>query len=170
MTSFLKTTLAATALSALPFAAFAATINLPIVDINLTTDFSDNHTVAAGDDGVIFNFNVLEDLSIPQFNLSASGTVDVDTTMYEITKPDVGPSAFGVANFGSIGVDVVPGTDYEAGDNFQVIFRETSGAPISYTLSFTTAPTISTVPVPAAGLLLLSAFGGVMVLRRRKTA
>ena len=168
MNRFLKTTLAATALTALPFAAFAASADLASVNVSLTPNsYSENYTVTASEDGAIFNFNVVEDLRIPTFNLSASAASGVDTTTYEISKPDVGPSSFGLLNFASVGNDIVPGADYAAGDTFTVIFSETSAVPISYTVSFST---VSAVPVPAAGLLLLSGFGGIMALRRRKKA
>lgn len=168
MNRFMKTTLAATALTALPFAAFAATADLASVDVSLMpNNYSENYTVAATEDGAIFNFSVVEDLRIPMFNLSASAASGVDTTTYEISKPNVGPSAFGLLNLASVGSDIVPGADYAAGENFTVIFSERSNVPISYTVSFST---VSAVPVPAAGLLLLSGFGGIMALRRRKKA
>lgn len=168
MMNTLKTALAAAALTALPVAAFAAPANLASVNVALTPDvYSENYTVTALEDGAIFNFTVTEDLNIPEFSLSSSASAGSMTTMYEITKPSVGPSSFGVLNLGTIGLDVVPGADYMANDTFQVIFTETTRNPISYTVSFSTTA-ISAVPVPAAGLLLMTALGGAFALRRKK--
>lgn len=168
MMNMFKSAAAAAALMALPFAASAATTSLPSVSVMLVPNaYSQSYTVAAGDDGVVFNFNVVEDLRIPTFSLSSSAPAGgSDTTMYEITKPATGPSAFGILNLSTVGADIVPGADYAAGDTFQVIFSEQTPDPISYTVSFSTAA----VPVPAAGLLLLTAVGGAAALRRRKKA
>lgn len=168
MMNMFKTAAAAAALMALPFAAAAAPANLASVAVSLSPDtYSESYTVQPNEDGVVFNFNVTEDLRIPQFSLSGSApTGGVSTTMYEITQPATGPSAFGILNLATVGADIVRGADYAANDTFQVIFTETVSTPISYTVSFSTA----TVPVPAAGLLLLTAVGGAAALRRRKKA
>lgn len=162
-----KTTAAAAALMALPFAASAAPANLASVAVSLTPDsYSESYTVLSTEDGVVFNFNVTEDLRIAQFSLSGSApTGGIPTTMYEITTPATGPSSFGILNLDTIGADVVPGADYAAGDTFSVIFTESVSTPISYTVSFAT----SAVPVPAAGLLLLTALGGAAAMRRKKS-
>jgi hypothetical protein len=168
MMNMFKTAAAAAVVMALPFAASAATANLPSVAVMLVPDaYSESYTVLAGDEGVVFNFNVVEDLRIPQFSLSSSApSGGSNTTMYEITQPATGPSSFGILNLATVGADIVPGAQYAAGDTFQVIFTETTPDPISYTVSFSTAA----VPVPAAGLLLLTAVGGAAALRRRKKA
>ena len=168
MMNMFKSAAAAAALMALPFAASAATANLASVSVSLVPDaYSQSYTVAADEDGVVFNFNVTEDLSIPTFSLSSSAPQGgSNTTTYEITQPATGPSAFGILNLATVGADIVPGADYAAGDTFQVIFLESTSDPISYTVSFSTAA----VPVPAAGLLLLTAVGGAAALRRRKKA
>lgn len=168
MINTLKITLAVAALSALPMAASAVTVDRAALDVELTPGFySTNYTVEADEDGVVFNFNVLEDLNIPEFSLSSSASGGSSTTMYEITKPSVGPSSFGILNLDFIGSDIVSGADYMAGETFQVIFTETTRNPISYTVSFSTTA-ISAVPVPAAGLLLMTALGGAFALRRKK--
>jgi len=166
MMSTFKTTMAAAALLALPFAANAATANLASESISLSPDnYSFSYTVDPAEDGVVFNFTIAEDLQILQFSLSSSApSGGSGTTMYEISNPQTGPSAFGILNLATVGADIVPGpAKYSAGDTFTVSFTETVATPISYTVSFPTAA----VPVPAAGLLLLTAVGGAAAMRRR---
>jgi hypothetical protein len=56
--------------------------------------------------------------------------------------------------------------DLGAGDHYLQVLREDHGGATGYDVSVTA----STVPLPAGGLLLLSALSGVAALRRRKTA
>jgi hypothetical protein len=171
--NMIKTTLAAAALMALPFAASAATTFAIPTDIVANDAYSESATVEAGGTGGTFTFNVLERLRINGISLSATGSsggADLANTTYVITKPsDSGGLTvitFGNAASGFAGFDGI--TDYAAGESFDVVFTTGPAAfnPVSYTVSFET----SEVPVPAAGLLLLTALGGAAAMRRRKKA
>jgi hypothetical protein len=170
----MKTMLAAAALLTLPFAANAAT-SQQFADIYVDQGYSFSETVAAGGSGADFFFTIKDDLRINGISVSGSGTnggTDIGNTTFQIVNPDVGPAGyslvgtFGTTSSGLGGTDLV--TDYEVGDSFSVSFitNPTNAQPISYTVSFNTSP----VPVPAAGLLLMTALGGAAAMRRRKKA
>ncbi len=176
--NYFKTAAATAAIAIMPFAASAATVFTQDADLSADVGYSFSGTTSAGQSGGNFNFTVLEDFSINGFSLTASGTssgTDIENTTYEITDPLDEESTFGfilttgTSSFGAAGVEGV--TEFSAGDTFSVLFNTAPDAlnPISYTVSFLTeAP--APVPVPAAGLLLLTALGGTAAMRRRKKA
>lgn len=172
MISKMKMLAAATAIAASPMMASAAIVNVT-ADVDLSqAGYSFGTTVNPGDDGALFTFTITEALSISGISVSGSGTndgTDIASTMFQIINPDFGPAPFQsfTTDFGvGSGSAVVSGQSYAAGDVFSVRFVENAQNPITYTVSFPVAE----VPVPAAGLLLLGALGGVAGMRRRKKA
>lgn len=170
----MKTLLVAAALLTSPVAAFAITEADPAV-ITVDQSFSFSQTIASGVGAADFFFTVADRLRINGIAVSGTGTnggTDIGNTTFEITNPAVGPEGFsfigtfGTASAGFGGTDII--TDFIVGDRFAVFFDTTPANvnSISYTVSFDTSP----VPVPAAGLLLLTALGGAAAMRRRKKA
>lgn len=168
----ISTVLAAAALAALPMMASAVTVN---TDISLGDAPSVPAAVAPTDSGATFNFTALDRFAVDEISLTANGSnsgQDILGSSYSVLVnglTTLAPTAFSnVISFGTqgIGFAFVPGGIFNTGDVFTVVFDENSPRALSYTVSFTTSP----IPVPAAGLLLLTALGGAAALRRRKTA
>jgi hypothetical protein len=159
--------LAAAALASLPAMASAVTTTVA-TDVQLGDAPSVSFSVPTTDDGVIFSFTALNRFAVTGFAVNAVGSnsgADASGTTFSV---DGGPPlSFGVVNnFGPVSFagGFAPGAKYATGDSFTIQFFENAVNDISYGVSFTTSP----IPVPAAGLLLLTALGGAAALRRRK--
>lgn len=162
----------AAALALAPVAAHAVPVMVSS-DIDLSqSGYSFSATVPVANEGAVFTFTALERLRISGFSLSGTGTsggTDIASAQWQIVNPNTGPSPF--QNFsGGFGVAggsaTALGSIYNVGDVFSVIFTEAASRPMSFTVSFP----VAAIPVPAAGLLLLTALGGFAAMRRRKSA
>lgn len=118
-----------------------------------------------------YEFVVAENLKIPDFAFTASGTnagVDVSNIRFGLTNPPTGEFA-PITVFGNtaVGVSFIDGGLYSKGDTFSIFISDGISNTIGTTVSFSPMP----IPLPAAGLLMLTALvGGGLVLRNRKTA
>lgn len=168
--------LAAVAAFVAPVTASAATFN---EDLNVGVSYSFAQVVSPGGS---FNyvFNVLDDIEISAFSISATGTGSTAA----IAENDVRDIRFGfslpatnlfsvVQSMGTTaaGFGFLPGGSFSAGDTFSIFFVDGIVNDVGLTLSFLTeAP--APVPLPAAGLMLAPVLiaGGVAAVRRRKAA
>ena len=169
-----STAFAAAALATLPMMASAVTTTQSH-NVSVNTAPSYSYSVPTSEDGVIFEFTALDDFIIDTFSLNANGSnggVDVSAATYQVSVTNPVPVNFSTvfsAGGQGQGFAFVSGATFMAGDVFTVSFDESSPRPMSFTVGFVTTA-VADVPVPAAGLLLLSALGGAAALRRRKKA
>ena len=160
----LRNTAAAIALAALPLSAVA-------VPIGPDESYTEVGTLAPGGT-LVFSFEVVEDLDIDTFSVSATGTNSGDdirnvTFAYDSVTGDTFDNVFSVGKVGA-GFDFVPGFGpYAAGDTFSFTFTDGIVDNVGITLSFETVIPAA-IPVPAAGgMLLLALLGAGAVARRR---
>jgi len=124
-----------------------------------------------------FTFTASEDLRVENFvtvqTTGFSGGADLVFVNYGIDSDGDGDfsanytgSQITTQGSTSAATAGIPGFDLLAGESFSIFFNYGAGGtnPVSNQFSFTTAE----VPVPAAGLLLLTALGGAAAMRRKK--
>ena len=164
----------AVAIIATPMTASASTVK-HFARIGAGEDFDVSRSIAPSDDKfdrLVFKFKALDDFTIDGFALSMSGTNnrDVWKSRYRIVLPkgaDRQPfRRFQVSDSVGAAKLTLPGHDFVTGDKFKVVFKTKAENATNFDVSFTTVP--AQVPVPATGLLLLTAIGGAAALRRRK--
>ena len=129
--------------------------------------------IPAENGSAMITFNVLEDFNVNGFNVTASGfnagkdiedaTFTYDMMIYSFGDIRVKPNGI-LAD----GEEYVPGFyTFQAGDMIAFDFSGNGNADrISVDVTFAATP----VPLPAGGLLLLSALGAGVVASRRKKA
>ena len=153
---------AAIALTA-PLAASAATIN-----IVKNGFYSGGEPTLASGSSVSFGFEALEDLRVLNFvSITGNGTNsgnDLTKVSYGINGVMETFTYTGTSATAAAAVQL-PGFKLLAGDTFTIDFEYAQGGArtVDVDYSFVTAP----VPVPAAGLMLLSGLGGLAIARRR---
>ena len=186
---------AALALALVAPAAHASLVSVPVGGIGASiagVDFGygdyvfDNFSDAGGDDinaQVIFTNTASGDVMVDDFSINGNGLV-ADLAKYTATLYAGAYDGTGIAPavIGTFVIAADGGLAATGSDSYALTFADfTVGAGESFTLSWTTSVataatnfvsyTFTTpVPVPAALPLLLTALGGVAVLRGRKSA
>lgn len=171
MKIFGQSVLVAAAVMMLPFAAHAATITYTS---NLTSgQFVSEARVIQPGDSLEFQYNVLENLIIGSFAVSATGNDaggDVVDIRFGFTSPATnGFTTITTVGTSSFGGGFLPALVLSAGDVFSVFFEDGITNAVSIGLSFeSSAP--SAVPLPATGALFggLMALFGLIAMRKRK--
>lgn len=160
------TLLAATSAIALAGAAAASTVTALSVD-----DFAINGGLTDAGETLSFTFTASEALRVQNFvsvsSVGLSGGADLALVTFGIEGAfNISETydAFAVNGATTQADSSLPGFDLAAGETFTVFFEYGDGvAPTSHQFSFAT----TAVPLPAGGLLLLTALGGFAALRRK---
>lgn len=165
-------TLAAAAAFLIPFAAHGATTHLQAADIFADANYSFSQTLQPSE-SVEFRFKATERLSIAAFSLSGTGSnsgADLANITFGFSQP-TSLSFPTVSTMGSAEAasTFLMGSVFLKGQTFSIFFEDGIDKPVSLTASFATA-SVPVVPLPASGMLLLTALlgAGVAGARRKK--
>ena len=162
-------TLAAATFAVLPMATQAAVVT----DLNVGGTYSISELLAKGTTSTVFTFTTTERLAIKGIYLGGFGdkaAKDLRGISYTLSDPAatgtlsvMAPPPRMTFSFGSA---VTAGSTFKAGETFTLTFSASkpTANPLTVFATFDTAA----VPVPAAGLMLLTALGAMMASRRRK--
>ncbi len=172
MKIFGQSAFVAAAVMMLPFAAHAATITYTS-NLSAGQFVSEAHVIQPGE-GIEFQYNVLENLIIGSFAVSATGN-DAGGDVQDIRFGFTSPATSGFTTITAVGTSAfgggfLPALVLSAGDVFSVFFEDGITNAVTIGLSFeASAP--SAIPLPATGALLGGVMGlfGAFAMRRRKT-
>jgi len=168
MSFFGRNILLATAILVLPLSAHAATVFTSAISAG---QFVSEAAVLRRGGLIEFRYNVLEDLNIQSFAVSATGNksgIDVANIRFGFTNP--GTNMFttvlmtGTSSFGG---GFLSGLTLTAGDQFSIFFNDGIRSKVALTLSFLTKMP-SQVPLPAPAILLMAALAGLGAFAKRK--
>ena len=169
MSSFGRNFLISAAMLSVPLSVEAATF-LKVNSIGA----GENVSVAAvlrPDDNIEFRFKVLEDLVIPSFSVSGTGSaagLDLGAIRYGFTDPGTnGFTTIEVSGTSTFAGGFLDGMTLSAGDRFSVFFNDGIQKKVAITLSFLTQVP-SQKPLPAPGILLVAALAAIGAVGKRK--
>ncbi|OSP54316.1 hypothetical protein [Pseudoruegeria sp. SK021] len=160
---------AAFAISA-PLAAQAATVNK---DVFANNSYAFAEVLMPGTSAE-YNFNVMEDLKVNNFSITANGNnfgADVGSVRYSVNGADAQALTISGSGESQSGYAFSVGENFSAGDVVQFLFSYAIKDDITLSLAFATGPAdVAPVPLPAAGLLLgsLLVAGGTVAARKKK--
>lgn len=156
---------------ALPFTAQAAT-TVYQSDVSVGEDISVAGVMRPGNN-VRFRFDILDDLTIPSFSVSATGNaagLDLSSIRYGFSKATATNMFSTIETNGTstFAGGFLPGFTLAAGDKFSVFFLDGISRRVALTVSFlSTAP--SQVPLPAPALLLIAGLAAMGAIGKRKS-
>ena len=163
-------TLAAALFATLPMATQAAVVT----ELGAGQSYNISEVLAAGTTSTVFTFTPTERVSIDSIALGGFGD-SVMTDLRRLSYTLSSPATTGRLNVAAppsplvfaFGAAAVAGGTFEAGETFTLTFsaRQPTALPLTVFAAFNTAA----VPIPASGLMLLAALGGMAAMRRRKT-
>lgn len=168
-------TLAAAALALVVSSGAALAVVVGPKDVSNGDSVADVGILIPGDT-VSFQYNAVDTFRVPDFSLTANGFsfgADISNLTIDLFRGGTLQQtlAFSPVNIGnpvSNATEIFGNLVLTSGDSFRVNVFETSGPnslPVLLTLTFAAVP----VPLPAGGLLLLTALaGGGMAMRRRR--
>ncbi|WP_371158429.1 VPLPA-CTERM sorting domain-containing protein [Jannaschia sp. 2305UL9-9] len=175
MTSTIKTIALAASVAVAGAAASAATLTSGGA-LNIGDDASIATNIAPTSSSVGYTFTALEDMRVNDFiSVSATGNQSgasiaqltfgyTGASINDITGATLDSTIILPGSTTAFGGGTLPGFILRTGESFTFEFQNGSASTVAATMNFTTAA----VPLPAGGLLLLTALAGAGAVARRK--